>query len=52
MTFKELAKKLTEIEGKKKQVNIAQMSEILKALSKLMYEDPTLFVTLYKNGKK
>lgn len=32
MTFKKLAKLITEREGKKSEVNIAQVSEILKVL--------------------
>ena len=40
MTFKALAKKLCELEGKKKQVDIAQMSETLASLRRLFKADP------------
>lgn len=37
--IKQLAREITKREGLKKQVNIAQVSEILAVLSDLMYED-------------
>lgn len=40
MTFQQLAKELCKIEGKKKQMNIAQVSEVLSALSKLLRQQP------------
>jgi len=39
MKIKKLALKLCKIEGLKKQVNIAQMSEIVGALSDILYEE-------------
>ena len=39
------AKKLTELEGLKKQVNIAQMMEILRCLKKLLHP---VGIDLYK----
>lgn len=38
MTIKQLAKKLCAKEGKRKQVSIAQMSEIISVLSDLIYK--------------
>ena len=38
-SIKQLAREITKREGLKKQVNIAQISEILGVLSDLMYED-------------
>lgn len=35
MTIGEFAKKVTEVEGKKKQVNIAQIKETLKVVNAL-----------------
>lgn len=35
MKINELAKLITEFEGKKKQVNIAQVLEVLKVMNKL-----------------
>jgi hypothetical protein len=37
---KDLARRLCKMEGKKKQVDIAQMAETLKNLGILMEEDP------------
>lgn len=39
MTIKQLAKELCKIEGLKKEVNIAQMSEILGVISDLLYAE-------------
>ena len=55
-TIKGLAKELCLREGKKKQVNIAQMSETLGHLSDITYEQIQLGYSiatiLYKNSKK
>lgn len=40
MTFKELVAALCRLEGKKKQVNVAQMSEVLSSLKKLLKKNP------------
>lgn len=62
--IKDIAIELTKREGKKKQVNIAQMNEIMAHLSDMVYEQydnlgivPNmelliLIVTFYKNGKR
>ncbi len=51
--MKELAKKLTEVEGKKKQVDIAQMNEIVKLLPKVLREYPPeqILNWIYGKGK-
>lgn len=46
MTFQQLAVELCKREGKKKQVDIAQMSEILKNLCKILAEDPPELVAM------
>lgn len=52
MTFQKLAKELTRLEGKKRQVNIAQMSEVLKSLRILIAKNPgTVLSTLLKGIK-
>lgn len=38
--FKSLAAKLTELEGEKEQVNVAQMNEVLARLRVLIRENP------------
>jgi len=40
MTFKQLALEITKREGKKKQVDIAQVSEVLARLVDIVAEDP------------
>ncbi len=39
MNINQLAKLITEIEGKKQQVNIAQVKEVLAIIRKLMREN-------------
>jgi len=52
MTFKDLAQKMCSIEGKKHQINIADMREILSVLSILMYNDSEVIEVMLKLGKK
>lgn len=52
MTFKELARIITEKEGKAKEMNIAQIQEVLSILSDLMYLDTEVSMCLLNNGKK
>ena len=40
MNGNKLAKIISELEGKKKQVNIAQIKEVLMLMKKLFKEDP------------
>lgn len=53
-TIKALARELAKLEAKKKQVNIAQMSEIVGKLSDLAYGGrfKNLHAMLKKNGQK
>ena len=52
MNMNELAKLMCEKEGKKEQVNIAQMKEILNELSIEMWEHPDSLLLMIKNGKR
>lgn len=60
MTIKTLAKLIAKHEGKKVQVNIAQINEILGVLSDLVYEKnindkytfAQIFAAIYNNGEK
>lgn len=40
MTFKKLVLELCKREGKKKQVNVAQMSEVVKCLIRIFKDNP------------
>ena len=51
-TMSDLAMILCEKEGKKKQVNIAQMHEVLACLSDVMICDPNAILVLLKAGKR
>ena len=51
-TMSDLAMILCEKEGKKKQVNIAQMQEVLACLSDVMIRDPNAILVLLKAGKR
>jgi len=58
ITFKILAERIAQVEGKKKQVNIAQIREVLKAtLCLLAYEyefdpyDTVAFLKKYRERK-
>ncbi len=54
MTLNKLAKEITLREGKKKQINIAQVKEIIGIISDLVYEMKTesLVKKLWDNGEK
>jgi hypothetical protein len=47
-TFKQLALELAKLEGKKKQVDIAQIRELLASLKKLVKQDPEWLVPVLK----
>ena len=56
-TIKQLVKELCKREGLKKQVDVAQISEIVGHLSDIVYEyssavDFPLYMMLHKNGEK
>jgi hypothetical protein len=51
-TIKALAKELAKREGKKKQVDIAQLTEVLGHLSDMVYEDCKAMDILFNNGEK
>lgn len=50
--FKAIAKRLSELEGGKKQINIAQISEMLSVLGYMLFENPMLIVALLRAGQK
>jgi hypothetical protein len=52
MKIREVAIELTRREAKLKQVNIAQMSEIVAVLSDLVYSQPEVIAALILNGKR
>lgn len=52
MTLKELYKTLTKIEGKKREVSIGNVRELVGIISDLVYEHLDLHELLYKNGKR
>lgn len=51
-TIKALAKELAKREGKRKQVDIAQITEILGHLSDIAYNDYWDLFVLAENGEK
>lgn len=48
----ELKKELLRREGGKKEVNAAQMGEILSILSDMIFDDGSAILILHKNGKR
>lgn len=52
MTIKKLILELTKLEGKKKQITIAQMSEIVGLLAELVFKSPKLLERLYQHGAR
>lgn len=52
MNMNELAQELCALEGLEKQVDIAQIKEILRNLSMMMIFDPLIVATMIKNGDK
>ena len=52
MTLQELVKKICEIEGKKIQVSVGNVREIVSIISDLYYADDTIARMLYQNGKR
>lgn len=52
MTLKELASKISKIEGKKKQSIVGNIREIIGIFSDLLALDPSLADLLIKNGKR
>ena len=52
MKIRDLILKLCRLEKNKKQVNIAQMSEVVGVLSDLIYKNTDLQILLLKNGER
>ena len=52
MTLKELTKVLSQLEGKKKEVSVGNLREIVGILSDLLKANPGLSEVLLKNGER
>jgi hypothetical protein len=52
MTLKELASAIAKREGKKSQVKIGDIREILRIIADLMVEDPEVMVVLVRYANK
>ena len=52
MTFAALASKVANLEGKKSQVHVGDIREILSILSDMLYSDPDVLLVLLNNGKR
>jgi hypothetical protein len=52
MNLNELAVEVARREAGKKEVNIAQIKEIIKHLSIIMFEDSSATVAMLRNGEK
>lgn len=52
MNLNELAKIVTKKEGGKKEISIAQVKEVIKHVSVVMYENPELIERMLSNGKR
>jgi hypothetical protein len=50
--IKELARYIAKIEGGKKQINIAQITEVLRILSDRAWVEPKILDLIHKNGKR
>lgn len=50
MNMNQLAKKIASLEGKKSQVNIAQIKEVLRVLSIIFVDEPLAIAAMIKNG--
>lgn len=51
MNMNKLAKQITLIEGGKKNLDIAQVKEVLKIICRLMRHDPELLISMWRAGK-
>jgi hypothetical protein len=53
MTFRELCIKLSKLEGKKRQIDIAQIREVMSLLSDLVHQDMDIeiWTALHRNGR-
>lgn len=51
MNLNELAKSITEAEGGKVNLTVAQVKEVMKLISKAMYDSPDVTINMLKAGK-
>jgi hypothetical protein len=53
MSFKELCILLSKLESKKRQIDIAQIREVMSLLSDLVYQDMdiAIWTALHRNGR-
>ena len=52
MTYANLVSKVAMLEGKKSQVTVGDIREIMSILSDMLYSDPDVLLVLLANGKK
>jgi hypothetical protein len=52
MNLNGLAQKVAALEEGKKEVNIAQIKEIIKVISVIMYENPSVIKLLISSGER
>ena len=52
MTLKELASKISKLEGKKHEASVGDVREIIGLISDQLASDPALADLLIKNGKR
>jgi hypothetical protein len=50
--IKELAKYIAKIEGGKKSINIAQITEVLRILSDRAWVEPKILEMIHQNGRR
>ena len=52
VSFDEIIAQVANKEGKKLQEHVGNIRETVSILSDMMFEDPNVFITLYKNGER
>jgi len=52
MNLNELAVEISKLEGKKVNLSIGQIKEVIKIVCRLMYKNPVLVARMILNGKK
>jgi hypothetical protein len=52
ITFNEIVADVANKEGKTLQEHVGNVRETVSIISDMMYEDPNVFIVLYKNGER
>lgn len=52
LSFDEIVAQVANTEGKGLQEHVGNIRETMSILSDMMFEDPNVFITLYKNGER